>query len=188
MTPPSTASVFDEVPLASPRANHLPKSDVRRALDAAVRRGWNEATRRLARRAASLLLMDTLRWSRRHRHGHGDLVAGGQERPAAGARHDAVAGDGVLHPAAGAPRHRRVRRRQCARASLGRVGGAMLIAATVGWIQAQLFGRISPDLPNKTAYLYSAAVITLFAWSARLAFDGPSASATRPAYSSAACC
>jgi exopolysaccharide biosynthesis polyprenyl glycosylphosphotransferase len=169
MTPPSTVSVFDEVPLASRRASHLPKSDVRRALDAAVRRGWNEATRRGAR-AAWLLLMDTFAglagvatvtatwW----------LVDRNGLRPVPDTL-PLLAMVFCIQPLA--LRATGAYGGGNARASLGRVGGAMLIAATVGWIQAQLFGRISPDLPNKTAYLYSAVVITLFAWSARLAFD-----------------
>jgi exopolysaccharide biosynthesis polyprenyl glycosylphosphotransferase len=58
-----------------------------------------------------------------------------------------------------------------ARISLGRVVGGMVIAGLVGWIQAQLFGQMTPDLPNKTAYVYSVALIALIAWIGRLIFD-----------------
>ena len=169
MTPQSTASVFDEVPLASPRENHLPKSDVRWALDAAVRRGWSEATRR-ASRVACLLLMDTFA-------GLGGLatvtstwwlVDRNGLRPVPDTL-PLIAMVFCIQPLA--LRATGAYSGGTARASLGRVGGAMFIAATIGWIQAQLFGRVSPELPNKTAFLYSAAVITLFAWSARFAFD-----------------
>ena len=169
MTPPSTVSVFDEVPLATRRENHLPKSDVRRALDAAVRRGWNEATRRAAR-VGGLVLMDTLA-------GLGGvatlsatwwLVDRNGLRPAPDTL-PLLAMVFCIQPLA--LRATGAYGGGNARASIGRVGGAMLIAATIGWIQAQLFGRIAPELPNKTAYLYSAALITLYAWAARSAFD-----------------
>ena len=169
MTPPSTAGVFDEVPLASARENPLPKSDVRRALDAAVRRGWSEATRRAAR-ISCLLVIDTLAglasiatvtatwW----------LVDKNGLRPVPD-NIPLIAMVFCIQPLA--LRATGAYGAGGARTSLGRVGGGMLIAAAVGWVQAQLFGRNTPDLPNKTAYLYSAAVITLFAWGARVAFD-----------------
>ena len=166
---PSTASLFDEVPLASPRETQLPKSDVRRALDVAVRRGWTEATRRGAR-VVLLLLMDTLAglaaiatvtatwW----------LVDANGLRPVPNTI-PLIAMVFCIQPLA--LRATGAYGGGHSRTSLLRVGGAMLIAAVAGWIQAQLFGRNTPDLPNKTAYLYSAAVITVFAWTARLAFD-----------------
>jgi exopolysaccharide biosynthesis polyprenyl glycosylphosphotransferase len=171
MTPPSTsaASVFDEVPVAAPRVAHLPKRDVRRALDAAVRRGWTEATRRAAR-IVCLLLMDTLAGI----VGIATVTATWWLVDANGARPlpntiPLLAMVFCIQPLA--LRATGAYGGGAARASLFRVGGAMLIAAVIGWIQAQLFGRVSPDLPNKTAYLYSAALITLYAWSARVAFD-----------------
>jgi exopolysaccharide biosynthesis polyprenyl glycosylphosphotransferase len=58
-----------------------------------------------------------------------------------------------------------------ARMRLGRLAGAMSLAALIGWIQARLFGQISPHLPNKTAYVYAAVLITVFAWVLRLVLD-----------------
>jgi exopolysaccharide biosynthesis polyprenyl glycosylphosphotransferase len=58
-----------------------------------------------------------------------------------------------------------------ARVDLVNVASGVVIAAFLGWIQAQLFGRETPDLPNKTAYLYSAAVIAWQVWLFRLALD-----------------
>src|SRR6185503_75643 len=45
-----------------------------------------------------------------------------------------------------------------ARIDLVKIAGGVLIAAFLGWVQARLFGRETPDLPNKTAYLYSGAI------------------------------
>ena len=47
----------------------------------------------------------------------------------------------------------------------------MTLAALLGWVQARLFGRDVPELPNKAAYVYSAVAISAFAWSFRLAID-----------------
>ena len=46
-----------------------------------------------------------------------------------------------------------------------------MVSAFIGWVQARLFGQVAPDLPNKTAYLYSAALITAYVWIFRLALD-----------------
>ncbi len=58
-----------------------------------------------------------------------------------------------------------------ARVDLVKIASGVMIAAFLGWVQAQLFGRETPDLPNKTAYLYSAAVIAGYVWLFRLALD-----------------
>jgi exopolysaccharide biosynthesis polyprenyl glycosylphosphotransferase len=169
MTPPAT-SIYDEAPEAQAPDFVLPKRDVREALDAAVKRGWSENARR-GIRIAALLANDTLAglagiatviatW---------DLVDAGGLRPVPNAI-PLLAMVFCIQPLAlratgayGGGRNR---------VSLGRVTGGLLIAAIVGWIQAQLYGRVTPDLPNKVAFLYSAAFIALFAWGGRLLIDG----------------
>jgi exopolysaccharide biosynthesis polyprenyl glycosylphosphotransferase len=48
--------------------------------------------------------------------------------------------------------------------SLFRIGLGLLMTAVAGWIQARLFGQMTPDLPNKTAYLYCAVLIGAYIW------------------------
>src|SRR6185503_6803870 len=54
-----------------------------------------------------------------------------------------------------------------ARRSLERIAAGVAISALVGWVQAQLFGEGTPDIPNKTAYLYSGALIASYVWLGR---------------------
>ncbi len=147
----------------------LPDRDVRTALDEAVRRGWTEHTRRAAR-VAALLIADTLAgligvaltlktW---------EFVSAGGIRPLPNPA-PLVAMVFCIQPLAllvtgtyGGGR---------SRISLARIAAGVMVAALVGWIQARLFQGLSPDLPNKTAYLYSAALIALFVWLERVAFD-----------------
>jgi len=58
-----------------------------------------------------------------------------------------------------------------ARVDLVKISSGVVVAAFLGWVQARLFGRETPDLPNKTAYLYSAAVIAGHVWLFRLGLD-----------------
>jgi exopolysaccharide biosynthesis polyprenyl glycosylphosphotransferase len=169
MTPISSTSIYEEAPEAQAPDFVLPKRDVREALDAAVKRGWSENARRLIR-VAALVANDTLAglagiatvvatW---------DLVDAGGLRPVPNAI-PLLAMVFCIQPLA--LRATGAYSGGLARTSLGRVAGGLLIAAFVGWVQAQLFGRISPDLPNKTAYLYAATLIALYAWLGRLAIE-----------------
>ena len=49
-----------------------------------------------------------------------------------------------------------------------RLAVGVTVAALVGWVQALMFNDSSAPLPNKTAYLYSALCITVFAFAGRL--------------------
>jgi exopolysaccharide biosynthesis polyprenyl glycosylphosphotransferase len=160
---------FETLPEASAPDVRLPKGDVRRALDASVRRGWTEHTRR-AVRVAFLLVSDTMAglagvatvigtWS---------LVDAGGLKPVPSFIPLAAM---VLCIQPLALRATGAYGGGRARISLGRVAGALVIATFVGWIQAHLFGGMTPDLPNKTAYLYAAGLITLFAFCGRHAID-----------------
>jgi exopolysaccharide biosynthesis polyprenyl glycosylphosphotransferase len=146
----------------------LPDRDVRKALDESVFRGWTEHTRRLTR-VVCLLAADTLAgligvatvintWG---------LVSNEGARPVPKAI-PLIAMVCCIQPLAlrvtGAYGGGR------ARASIERIFSAMVIAGLIGWIQARLFGELSPNLPNKTAYVYSAALIALFIWLERVAF------------------
>jgi exopolysaccharide biosynthesis polyprenyl glycosylphosphotransferase len=146
----------------------LPDRDVRKALDDSVFRGWTEHTRRLTR-VVCLLAADTLAgligvatvintWG---------LVSNEGVRPVPNAI-PLIAMVCCIQPLAlrvtGAYGGGR------ARASLERIVSAMIIAGLIGWIQARLFGELSPNLPNKTAYVYSASLIALFIWLERVAF------------------
>lgn len=58
-----------------------------------------------------------------------------------------------------------------ARTDIVKISAGVAMAALLGWVQARLFGREVPDLPNKAAYLYSALVITTIAWAFRMVLD-----------------
>jgi exopolysaccharide biosynthesis polyprenyl glycosylphosphotransferase len=146
-----------------------PAGDIRTALDAAVRRSWSEQSRRVAR-VLSLLFVDTVAglaavavvrntwW----------LVSGGGARPVPDTI-PLVAMICCIQPlalrATGAYGGGR------SRMSGGRIALAILLAGLAGWIQTRLFGQITPALPNKTAYVYSVALIAAFVSLGRLAFD-----------------
>src|SRR5262249_24868803 len=137
-------------------AIRLPTDDIRRALDRAVQRGWTEHTRRVAR-VAFLLAADT--------------VAGLLGIDAVLDTWWLVSNDGLRPVPNGIPLVAMVLciqplalrvtgaynggRKRC---SLTLIGGAMLMAALIGWTQSRLFGEISATVPNKTAYVYSAAL------------------------------
>jgi exopolysaccharide biosynthesis polyprenyl glycosylphosphotransferase len=149
---------------------HLPTADVRSKLDDRAFREWIESSRRVGR-VAALFLTDSIAgvlaigtvlrtW---------ELVSAGGIRPLPDYV-PLVALVFCLLPlslwACGAYKGGQPR------IDLVKIAGGVLIAAVLGWVQAQLFGRESPDLPNKTAYLYSAAVIAGYVWLFRLALDG----------------
>jgi exopolysaccharide biosynthesis polyprenyl glycosylphosphotransferase len=147
----------------------LPDHDVRTELDEAVRRGWTEHTRRIAR-VVILLALDTTAglvgiaavlssWA---------LVSAGGARPVPNPV-PLIAMVCCIQPLA--LRVTGTYGGGSSRISLERIAAGMAIAAVVGWIQAHLFGHLSPNLPNKTAYIYSAAVITIFVWAGRMLFD-----------------
>jgi exopolysaccharide biosynthesis polyprenyl glycosylphosphotransferase len=66
-----------------------------------------------------------------------------------------------------------------ARTDILKIAAGVAIAAFLGWVQARLFGQQAPTLPNKAAYLYSAAVIAGYVWIARMLFDRVVSSAYR---------
>jgi exopolysaccharide biosynthesis polyprenyl glycosylphosphotransferase len=140
----------------------MPDRDVRHAGDESVFRMWNEVRRRTVR-IGILLLSDTvagllgvqvalMSWA---------LVSNHGLRPVPRIV-PLLAMVFCIQPlalaAAGA--YGRGRRAK----SLARIGLGLLITAVAGWIQARLFGHMTPDLPNKTAYLYSAVWIGTFLW------------------------
>ena len=148
---------------------HLPTVDVRSGLDERAFRGWSESSRRVIR-VVTLFVTDSLAgvlaigavlttW---------ELVSAGGIRPLPDYV-PLVAMVFCLLPlslwACGAYAGGK------ARVDLVKIASGVLIAAFLGWVQAQLFGRDTPDLPNKTAYLYSAAVIAGYVWLFRLALD-----------------
>lgn len=147
----------------------LPDRDIRTALDDAVRRGWSENTRRAAR-VLALLALDTIAgligvaialetWG---------LVSNQGLRPLPNPV-PLIAMVCCLQPLAlrvtGAYGGGK------SRVSLERIVGGVALAALVGWLQAHLFGQMTRDLPNKTAFVYSAALIAICIWLGRLAFD-----------------
>jgi FlaA1/EpsC-like NDP-sugar epimerase len=155
--------------VALPAGVQLPTVDVRSGLDERAFRGWTESSRRVGR-VAALFVTDGIAgvlaigavlrtW---------ELVSAGGTRPLPDYV-PLVALVFCLLPlalwACGAYRGGK------ARVDLVKIAGGVMIAAFLGWVQAQLFGRETPDLPNKTAYLYSAAVIAACVWLFRLALD-----------------
>ena len=168
---PQSTSVIRSVPSAVslPHDVELPSADVRARLNEWAFRSWTESSRRLAR-VAALLVSDVaagvlgvlaieLTW---------ELVSGGGRRPVP-YQVPLFAMVFCLLPlaltATGAYAGARTR------TDLLRIGSGVVIAALLGWVQAQLFGRDVPDLPNKTAYLYAALVIATLAWVFRLMLD-----------------
>ena len=165
----STSAAPQPALVALPEGVRLPTADVRSGLDERAFRGWTESSRR-AVRVAALFVTDSaagvlaigavLRtWQ---------LVSAGGMRPIPDYV-PLVALVFCLLPlslwATGAYRGGK------ARVDLVKIAAGVLIAAFLGWIQARLFGRETPDLPNKAAYLYSAAVIAGHVWLFRLALD-----------------
>ena len=148
---------------------NLPDADVRTRFNERAIRNWTESSRRMARvlvlaasdLAAGLLgvLLVHATWA---------LVSGGGLRPLPDSV-PLVAMVFCLQPLAlrvtGAYAGGK------ARADLLKVAGGIGIAAFLGWVQARLFGREVPELPNKAAYLYSAIVITTIAWLFRCTID-----------------
>jgi exopolysaccharide biosynthesis polyprenyl glycosylphosphotransferase len=169
MTPVTTETPALELDAVG-RMVQLPQRDIRAALDESVFRGWSEMSRRAAR-VCVLLGVDTVAgllglltaletW---------EFVSNDGTRPLPRAI-PLIAMVCCIQPLAlnlagayGAGRARR---------SLERIAAGVALSALFGWVQARLFGQMTPDLPNKTAYLYSAAFITAFIWISRLALDG----------------
>ena len=151
------------------RPVELPQHDVLIALDQSVLRGWSEMSRRVAR-IGVLLSLDTLAglagvitallsW---------DVVSNAGLRPLPRAI-PLIAMVLCIQPLAlrvtGSYGSGKARR------SLERIAAGVVLSAFIGWVQARLFGEIEPDLPNKTAYLYSAALITMDIWMFRQVLD-----------------
>jgi exopolysaccharide biosynthesis polyprenyl glycosylphosphotransferase len=147
---------------------HLPRVDVRTLLDERAFRGWTQSSRR-AVRIAGLVISDIVAgligiltveytWL---------LVSSGGRRPMPD-EVPLLAMIFCLQPLA-----LRVAGAYSpgARRDILKVGGGICMAALLGWLQAQLFGRTVPDLPNKTAYVYSATLITAYAWIFRVILD-----------------
>ncbi|HVZ21938.1 MAG TPA: sugar transferase [Vicinamibacterales bacterium] len=146
---------------ARPIGTPLPEHDIRTALDESVRRGWTEVSRRAAR-VGVLLAADT--------------TAGLAGVCTALLTWGAVSNDG-LRPLPSAiplvamvfciqPLALAATRAYSSRGwrSLERIAAGVAISALVGWVQARLFGEMTPDLPNKTAYVYSGALIVAAIW------------------------
>ena len=155
--------------IALPQGVRLPTADVRSGLDERAFREWIESSRRVGRIAA-LFITDSIAgmlgigtvlrtW---------ELVSAGGIRPLPDYV-PLVAMVFCLLPlslwACGAYKGGKPR------IDLVKIAGGVLIAAFLGWVQARLFGRETPDLPNKTAYLYSGAIIAGYVWLFRLALD-----------------
>lgn len=152
-----------------PPGVQLPEADVRTRFNERARRNWTESTRRVVRVAvlvasdvtAGLLgvLIVLTTW---------ELVSSGGRRPLP----DDVpllAMVFCLQPLAlrvsGAYAGGK------ARTDLVKIAGGIAVAAFLGWVQARLFGRDVPELPNKAAYAYSLLVITGLAWFFRHTLD-----------------
>jgi exopolysaccharide biosynthesis polyprenyl glycosylphosphotransferase len=165
----SAHSINRPTVVALPDGVQLPTADIRSRIDERAFRGWSESSRRLSRLAV-LFITDSLAgvlsigmvlrtW---------ELVSAGGVRPLPDYV-PLVALVFCLLPlslwATGAYRGGK------ARVDLVKIASGVVIAAFLGWVQAQLFGRDTPDLPNKTAYLYSAAVIAAHVWLFRIALD-----------------
>ena len=166
---PSRTNGQKAYPRPLPVDVELPDADVRTKFNERAFRNWTESSRRIARvavlaasdAAAGLAGVAIVQrtW---------EIVSGGGLRPVPD-HVPLLAMVFCLQPLAlritGAYSGGR------ARADLLKIAGGIAIAAFLGWVQARLFGREVPELPNKAAYLYSAIVITAIAWSFRSVID-----------------
>ena len=162
MTPASPSSPARNYPRPLREDIQLPRTDVRSRFNQRALRNWNESSRR-AVRVATLMAGDMVAgvagvwlleatWS---------VVSGGGRRPLPD-QVPLLAMVFCLQPLA-----MRVTGAYAggkARVDLVRIASGVAIAALLGWVQARLFGRDVPELPNKAAYLYAAAVVTVLAW------------------------
>jgi len=167
--PASNSSAHKTYPRPLRLDVQLPDADVRTRFNERALRNWTESSRRIARVtvlaasdiAAGLLgvLFVQQTWT---------LVSGGGLRPLPD-HVPLLAMVFCLQPLAlrvtGAYAGGK------ARADVLKLAGGIGIAAFLGWVQARLFGREVPELPNKAAYLYSAVVITASAWLFRSLID-----------------
>jgi exopolysaccharide biosynthesis polyprenyl glycosylphosphotransferase len=146
----------------------LPSTDVRKWLDERAARAWTGSVRDMLR-ALGLYAGDTLAglagvytaletWS---------VVSAGGLRPVPN-EIPLLAMVFCIQPlalrAVGAYRGGR------SRTQFLRIVSGIALAALLGWVQARLFGRI-PPLPDKAAYVYSAALICGYVWAARIGID-----------------
>jgi exopolysaccharide biosynthesis polyprenyl glycosylphosphotransferase len=153
--------------LTLPEGVRLPEDDVRGWHDERALRGWSEMSRRAAR-IYLLLALDTVAgllavvaaiktWS---------VVSANGLRPVPSAV-PLIAMVCCIQPLAlhvtGAYGGGKARR------SLERIAAGIAITALIGWVQAQLFGEGTADVPNKTAYLYTGALIASYVWLGRQA-------------------
>jgi exopolysaccharide biosynthesis polyprenyl glycosylphosphotransferase len=163
--PPRSSRARSTVIASVTAVTQLPTVDVRSHLDERAARGWNESWRRMVRVAvlmasdvgAGLLGVLTVRltW---------ELVSSGGRRPVPD-EVPLLAMVFCLMPLA-----LRVVGAYAAggvRTDAMKIGAGVALAALLGWVQAQLFGRDVPNLPNKTAYAYSILVITSYVCMAR---------------------
>jgi exopolysaccharide biosynthesis polyprenyl glycosylphosphotransferase len=152
-----------------PQGVWLPDADVRTRFNERAMRRWTESSRRLLRlitlatidSAAGLLGVWTVlnTWS---------FVSGGGKRPLPDDI-PLIAMVFCLQPLT--MRLSGAHAGGKARTDVLKIGAGVAAAAVLGWIQAQLFGRDVPTLPNKAAYLYSVLTITAYAWVSRLFLD-----------------
>jgi exopolysaccharide biosynthesis polyprenyl glycosylphosphotransferase len=170
MTPASRSSTATNYPHSLRDEIQLPRADVRTRFNQRAFRNWSESSRR-ALRVATLIVSDTVAgvagvwlveatWT---------VVSGGGRRPLPD-QVPLLAMVFCLQPLAlrvsGAYAGGK------ARVDLVRIAGGVTIAALLGWVQAQLFGRDVPELPNRAAYVYAAVVITIVAWALRSVING----------------
>jgi exopolysaccharide biosynthesis polyprenyl glycosylphosphotransferase len=156
-------------PVSVPAALGLPETDSRQWLNDRALRGWTESSRRFLRNTTLFV---------------SDAVAGVLAIATVVQAWDVVSDGGArLQPdpipllamvvcllplalrASGAYGGGR------ARTDLLTITGGVVIATVVGWAQARLFGNALPTLPNKTAYLFAAAVMVPYLWTFRLVID-----------------
>jgi hypothetical protein len=167
--PASNASAQRAFPRPIRADVHLPDADVRTRFNERALRNWTESSRRLVRIAilatsdiaAGLvgIFIVQMTW---------ELVSSGGRRPLPD-NVPLLAMVFCLQPLAlrvsGAYASGKTR------ADLLKIAAGVAIAAFLGWVQARLFGRDVPELPNKAAYLYSAVVVTALVWAFRSVLD-----------------
>ena len=165
----NSSAVTQAHPRPLPAGVELPSADVRSRLNERAFRNWTESSRRAIRItglvasdiAAGLLGVMTVL-------GTWTLVSSGGRRPLPD-EVPLLAMVFCLQPlalrVAGAYGSGR------ARTDIVKISAGIAMAALLGWVQARLFGREVPDLPNKAAYLYSALIITAIAWTFRMVLD-----------------